>query len=155
MLAALMPLFDEKMTVKAYSVFSEKENPFLNPDMAVAAKYDGVGRISGLEVVSSMGAAILSNEKQVFVPVDNINIFADIVAQCKVPRDRVVLLMDNTILPEEQYIRRVKELKAQGYKLAIRKLPITSFEPYKEILNKCDYILLNHAKIDIEKAKIY
>ena len=70
MLAALMPLFNENMTVKAYSVFSEKENPFLNPDMAVGAKYDGVGRVSGLEVVSSMGSAVLSDEKSVFVPMD-------------------------------------------------------------------------------------
>ncbi|MCR4591411.1 MAG: HDOD domain-containing protein [Lachnospiraceae bacterium] len=155
MLAALMPLFDEKMTVKAYSVFSEKENPFLNPDMAVAAKYDGVGRISGLEVVASMGAAVLSNEKQVFVPVDNINIFADIVAQCKVPRDRVVLLMDNTITPEDDYVKRIKLLRAQGFKFAIRKLTVDLFESYRPILNECDYVLLDHKRIVIAKAKIY
>ncbi len=155
MLAALMPLFDEKMTVKAYSVFSEKENPFLNPDMAVAAKYDGVGRISGLEVVSSMGAAILSNEKQVFVPVDNINIFADIVAQCKVPRDRVVLLMDNSITPDDDYVKRIKLLRGQGFRFAIRKLTVDLFETYRPILSECDYVLLDHKKIVIAKAKIY
>ena len=155
MLAALMPLFDEKMTVKAYSVFSEKENPFLNPDTAVAAKYDGVGRISGLEVVSSMGTAVLSDEKQVFVPIDNINIFADIVAQCKVPRDRVVLLMDNSITPDEDYVKRIKLLRAQGFKFAIRKLTVDLFESYRPILTECDYVLLDHKKIVIAKAKIY
>ena len=150
-----MPLFDEKMTVKAYSVFSEKENPFLNPDTAVAAKYDGVGRISGLEVVSSMGTAVLSDEKQVFVPIDNINIFADIVAQCKVPRDRVVLLMDNSITPDEDYVKRIKLLRAQGFKFAIRKLTVDLFESYRPILTECDYVLLDHKKIVIAKAKIY
>ena len=41
--------------------------------------------------------------------------------------------MDNTITPSEQYIRRVRELKEQGYKIAIRKLQISDFEAYKEI----------------------
>jgi len=155
MLAALMPLFDEKMTVKAYSVFSEKENPFLNPDMAVAAKYDGVGRISGLEVVGSMGTAVLNEEKQVFVPVDNINIFADIVAQCTVPRNRVVLLMDNSITPDEDYVKRIKLLRSEGFRFAIRKLTVDMFEAYRPVLMECDYVLLDHKKIVISKAKIY
>jgi EAL and modified HD-GYP domain-containing signal transduction protein len=63
--------------------------------------------------------------------------------------------MDNSIQPTEEFVKRVKELKEQGYKMAIRKLPISSFEPYKEIISKCDYILLDHVKIDISKAKIY
>ncbi len=155
MLAALMPLFNEKMAVKAYSVFSEKENPFLNPDMAVAAKYDGVGRISGLEVVGSMGTAVLNEEKQVFVPVDNINIFADIVSQCTVPRNRVVLLMDNSITPDEDYVKRIKLLRGEGFRFAIRKLTVDMFEAYRPILTECDYVLLDHKKIVISKAKIY
>ena len=155
MLAALMPLFNEKMIVKAYSVFSEKENPFLNPDMAVAAKYDGVGRISGLEVVGSMGTAVLNEEKQVFVPVDNINIFADIVSQCTVPRNRVVLLMDNSITPDEDYVKRIKLLRGEGFRFAIRKLTVDMFEAYRPILMECDYVLLDHKKIVISKAKIY
>jgi EAL and modified HD-GYP domain-containing signal transduction protein len=72
-----------------------------------------------------------------------------------VPAEKVVLLMDNTITPEHNFVKRIKELKEQGYKLAIRKLPISSFEAYREILCRCDYILLDHAKIDISKAKIY
>ena len=155
MLATLIPLFDDKMSVCAYSVFARKDNHFLNPNLEGGARFDGAGTVHELEVVSNMGVSTLSGGKEVFVPINQFSIFSEISLQCTVPAGKVVLLMDNTILPEEQYIRRVKELKAQGYKLAIRKLPITSFEPYKEILNKCDYILLNHAKIDIEKAKIY
>ena len=155
MLATLIPLFDEKMSVCAYSVFARKDNHFLNPELEGGARYDGAGTVHELEVVSSMGMAMLSGGKEVFVPVNQFSIFAEISLQCTVPANKVVLLMDNTITPEPQYVKRVKELKMQGYKLAIRKLPIASFEPYKEILNQCDYILLNHTKIDIEKAKIY
>lgn len=155
MLAALMPLFNENMTVKAYSVFSEKENPFLNPDMAVGARYDGVGRVSGLEVVSSMGSAVLSDEKSVFVPIDHIAIFADLAEQCKVPKNRVVLLMDPSITPDEDYIKRIKLLRGQGFRFAIRKLNVDQFEAYRPVLSECEYVLLDHKKIVISKAKIY
>ncbi len=155
MLATLIPLFDGNMSVCAYSVFARKENHFLNPSYEGGARFDGAGTVHELEVVSSMGVATLSGGKEVFVPINQFSIFAEISLQCTVPSNKVVLLMDNTITPSEQYIRRVRELKEQGYKIAIRKLQISDFEAYKEILNKCDYILLNHAKIDIKKAKIY
>ena len=53
------------------------------------------------------------------------------------------------------YINRLKELKAQGYKLAIRKLAVVEFENYHEVLKLMDYVLLNNRKIAIDKAKIY
>ncbi len=155
MLATLIPLFDDNMLVCAYSVFARKENHFLNPSLEGGARFDGAGTVHELEVVSNMGVATLSGGKEVFVPVNQFSIFAEISLQCTVPSNKVVLLMDNTIAPSEQYVKRVRELKEQGYELAIRKLPIAEFENYREILSKCDYILLNHAKIDINKAKVY
>ena len=155
MLATLIPLFDAEMSVCAYSVFARKENHFLNPELMAGARFDGAGTVHELEVVSSMGVSTLSGGKEVFVPVNQFSIFAEISLQCTVPADKVVLLMDNTILADENYVRRVKELREQGYKLAIRKLAIAKFEEYKEILSRCDYILLDHARIDISKAKIY
>ncbi len=155
MLATLIPLFDDKMFVCAYSVFARKENLFLNPELMAGARFDGAGTVHELEVVSNMGVATLSGGKEVFVPVNQFSLFAEISLQCTVPADKVVLLMDNTIQPGEEYVKRVKELKEQGYKMAIRKLAISSFEPYKEIISKCDYIFLDHVKIDISKAKIY
>ena len=155
MLATLIPLFDDNMYVCAYSVFARKENHFLNPNYEGGARYDGAGTVHELEVVSSMGVGTLSGGKEVFVPINQFSVFAEISLQCTVPAGKVVLLMDNSIVPTEQYVKRVKELKSQGYKLAIRKLQIADFEPYKEIISQCDYILLNHTKIDISKAKIY
>ncbi len=155
MLATLIPLFDDKMSVCAYSVFARKENHFLNPSLMAGARFDGAGTVHELEVVSSMGVSTLSGGKEVFVPVNQFSIFAEISLQCTVPPGNVVLLMDNTITPDPNFVQRVKELKAQGYKMAIRKIPISSFEDYKEILSRCDYILLDHVKIDISKAKIY
>ena len=155
MLATLIPLFDNRMSVSAYSVFARKTNLFLNPSFMAGARFDGAGTVPELEVVSNMGVATLSGGKEVFVPINQFSVFAEISLQCTVPPEKVVLLMDNSIPPEAEYIKRVKELKEQGYKLAIRKIPISSFEDYKEIISQCNYILLDHAKIDVSKAKIY
>ena len=155
MLATLIPLFDNKMSVCAYSVFARKANLFLNPSFMAGARFDGAGTVPELEVVSSMGVATLSGGKEVFVPISQFSIFAEISLQCTVPPEKVVLLMDNSIPPEKEYIKRAKELREQGYRLAIRKIPISSFEDYKELISLCSYILLDHVKIDISKAKIY
>ena len=64
-----------------------------------------------------MGVATLSGGKEVFVPVNQFSVFAEISLQCTVPSNKVVLLMDNTIIPNAQYVKRVRELKEQGYSL--------------------------------------
>ncbi len=155
MLVALVPLFDENMAVRAYSVFSQKDNFLLNPMLLGSGQLDGAARIEGLEVIQSMGINTLSDDKEIFVPVNNISVFTDIENQCDVPHERIVLLFDNTIPPVEMYIERLKTLKAAGYKLAIRKLAVAEFESYREILKLMDYVMLNNKKIAIDKAKVY
>lgn len=155
MLATLIPLFDENMTVKAYSLFSQKNNYFLEPSYTSTGLLDGAGRINGLEIIDSMGFETLSSDKEMFIPINNISIFSDISEQCHAPHERIVLLIDNTVLPSDMYINRMKALKEDGYRFAMRKLPVSSFEDYRQILLLCDYIFLNHKKINIEKATIY
>ena len=155
MLATLIPLFDENMTVKAYSLFTQKKNFLLNPSFLGTGMNDGVGQIQGFELIENMGIETLSGDKEVFISINNISLFTDINEQCKAPHDRVVLLVDNAVLPNDMYINRLKELKNSGYKLAIRKLPVSSFEDYRQVLLLMDYILLDHKKIDITKARIY
>lgn len=155
MLLVLVPLFDENMAVKAYSIFSQKNNLLLNPLMLGTGQLDGAARIPGLEIMQSMGMETLSDDKEVFVPISNISIFADIENQCDAPHERIILLIDNTIPPIEMYVNRLKELKGMGYKLAIRKLPVVDFENYREVLSLMDYVLLNNRKIAIDKAKVY
>ena len=155
MLATLIPLFDENMSVKAYSLFSQKNNYFLEPTYTSTGLLDGAGRINGLEIIDSMGIETLSSDKEIFVPINNISIFSDISEQCKAPHERIVLLIDNTVIPNDMYVNRIKELKDKGYRFAIRKLPVSSFQDFHRILLLCSYIFLNHQKIDISMAKIY
>lgn len=82
MLLALIPLFDENMAVKAYSVFSQRHNFLLNPRLLGTAQYDGSAVVEGLELIQSMGIETISEEAEIFVPVTNISIFSDVESQC-------------------------------------------------------------------------
>ena len=155
MLATLIPLFDEKMSVKAYSLFTQKANFLLNPSYLGTGRNDGAGSISGLEIINSIGIDNLSADCDIFIPVTNVSLFANIEEQCNADNSRIVILIDKTVKPEDMYINRINELKEKGYRFAIRKLSVPDFEPYRGILSLMDYIFLDHKKIVIEKAKIY
>ena len=136
-------------------MFSQKNNYLLNPSLQGTGQNDGAVDIPGFEVIQFVGLDALALGKEVFVTANNISIFSDINSQCQAPHERLVLLIDSTIPPEEMYINRLRELKEMGYKLAIRKLEVQSFEAYREILLLVDYIFLDHKKVDVSKAKIY
>lgn len=155
MLVTLVPLFDEDMSVRAYSLFTQKNNTLLNPSFNGTSYNDGAVQVTGLEMINSMGIDTLATDKEIFVSVNSISLFSDIVTQCRAPYSRIILLLDDSVQPEEVFINRLRALKAIGYKLAMRKLPVQKFEVYREILLLMDYILLDHKKIDIAKAKVY
>ena len=156
MLATLIPLFDNTLTVKAYSVYAQKTNMLLNPSLLGTGMRDGSGNIVGFEVIDSMGIETISEDKEIFVPVNNISIFTDINEMCgEIPHERIVILLDKSIKCEDMYINRIAELKSFGYKIAIKKLGVQDFEPYKPIITLIDYIFLDNKKIDIRLAKVY
>ncbi len=153
MLATLIPLFDENTAVRAYSVFAQKQNYLLNPSMLGTGALDGAGTILGLEVVESLGAGTLSDNQEVFVELSKISMFSPIEESCSMPHDKVVLLFDHSVPPEDMYIKRLQQLKFMGYKLAIRNLAIEQFKEYGPILQLLDYIMLDYKKLDMTAAK--
>lgn len=155
MLVTLVPLFDENMSVKAYSLISQKKNLLLEPQYMSASQQFNEVNVSGFEIMDSIGIDTLAKDSEIFIPVTNVSLFADINEQCNAPHERVVLFLDNSVKPEEMYVKRLQELKNDGYKLAIRKLNVYDFEPYRPIMLLMDYVFLNHQKIVISKAKIY
>ncbi len=155
MLATLIPLFDKDMKVCAYSLFSQKENYLLNPTLQGSSKHDGAATVSGFDIIQKIGIDTLSPGTDVFVTVGHIAIFSDIESQTNSMQGRLVLLLDDAIKNDEAYQKRLSQLKEEGYKLAIRRLPVASYEQYKEILALMDYIILDCKKVDVKKAKIY
>ncbi len=155
MLVTIKPLFDENMVIRAYSLFTQKSNYFTNPNLLGSGQLDGAARIEGLEVIESMGIETLCGINEVFVAVTNVSLFADIEAQCSVPHSHLVILIDHSVKAEPMYIERIKELKEKGYRFAIRKLLVHEYQQYTEILRLMDYVLINHKKVDLQKASIY
>ncbi len=155
MFGTLIPLFDSETQVKAYSIFAQKYNSYTNPSILGTGWLDGAGSVLGIDIVESMGFETLTDDKTVFVEVNSVSIFADIDSQFTDSHEKLVLLFDHNVTPTDMYVDRLKALKASGYKLAIRKLAVKQFEEYKPVLSLVDYVLLDHKKIDISKAKIY
>lgn len=155
MLVTLIPLFDENMKVSAYSIFTQKKNFLLYPSLLGTGQNDNASRIEGLELLQTMGIETLHPARKVFVSVSNISIFSDIASQCDAPHKQVVLLFDNSIPPVDMYLKRLADLKAQGYRLAIRKLPVSSYQDYHEILSLVDYIFLDCERIEVNRANLF
>ena len=108
MLATLIPLFDHNTNVCAYSIFAQKENFLLNPRLLGVGRYDGASNIEGMEIVENMGLNTISDDKMVFIEMNNVSLFSDISGQCTAPHDKLVLLIDKDIHPEEKYIHRIQ-----------------------------------------------
>lgn len=155
MLVTLIPIFDKDMRVRAYSLFTQKRNHLLEPALLGPGCYDGAANVEGLEVIRNIGIDTLSPGTDVFVPVGNIALFSDIESQCDNMGERLTFLLDNTISNEETYLKRLRELKKAGYKLAIRKIPVNMFEKNKDILDLMDFIFLDCKKVDVKMAKVY
>ena len=154
MLATLVPLFYEDMSVASYCLYAQKENMFEHPHLLGAGKYDGAGAIVGIEVFESVSEDDLVANCSIIIPINNISLFSNIEEQLTGFDGRIILLVDQTIKPEDSYNKRLLDLKSKGYKLAMKDLPISDIDTFKFMLNDFDLFLINSDAGDvIEQAK--
>ena len=156
MLATLVPLFYEDMSVASYCLYAQKENMFENPHLLGAGKYDGAGSIVGIEVFESVSEDDLVANCNIIIPINNISLFANIEQQLTGFHGRIMLLMDQSIRPEESYNKRLQDLKSKGYKLGLKDLALANINEYKFMLDDFDLFFINSDFGDvIEQAKEY
>ena len=154
MLATLVPLFYEDMSVASYCLYAQKENMYERPHLLIAGKYDGAGSIVGLEVFDSVSEDDLVANCSIIVPINNISLFSNIEQQLTGFDGRIVLLIDQTIKPEESYNKRLQDLKSKGFKLALKDLPIANLDEFKFMMDDFDLLLINSDTGDvIEQAR--
>ncbi len=151
MLATLVPLFYEDMSVASYCLYAQKENLFENPHLLGSGKYDGAGSIVGIEVFESVSEDDLVANCEIIIPINNISLFANIEQQLTGFDGRIMLLMDQTIKPEESYNKRLQDLKSKGFKLGIKDLPLETIEEYTFMLKNFDLFLINSNNGDVIK----
>ncbi|SCY33471.1 MULTISPECIES: EAL and HDOD domain-containing protein [unclassified Pseudobutyrivibrio] len=156
MLATLVPLFYEDMSVASYCLYAQKENMFEHPHLLGAGKYDGAGSIVGIEVFDSISESDLIDNCSIIIPINNISLFSNIEQQLTRFHGRIMLLLDQSIKPEDSYNKRIVDLKNKGFKLAIKDLPLANVEDYKTLLKDFDLFLVNSDTGDVvEQAKAF
>lgn len=156
MLATLVPLFYEDMSVASYCLYAQKENMFEHPHLLGAGKYDGAGSIVGIEVFDSISETDLIDNCSIIIPINNISLFSNIEQQLTRFQGRIMLLLDQSIKPEDSYNKRIVDLKNKGFKLAIKDLPLANVEDYKTLLKDFDLFLVNSDTGDVvEQAKAF
>lgn len=154
MLVSLVPMFDKDMKVSAYSLLAQNDNYLLNPTLTGIERHAVAAKINGVDVLNEMGVETLSPGTDIFLPISKIAIFTDVPGICKVPHERLVLLLED-INAEESYVKRLIELKSMGYRLALKNLPVTSYVEHAAIIKLIDYIMLDSTEVDVKKAKIF
>ena len=142
MLATLIPIFDSKTQVCAYAVTARKQDVFKYPILGSTASLDGIANVEGFEIVNSVGLTGLSGDREVFVPVNSIALYTDLREQCKVPYQKVVILLG-------------KELKSQGFKVALRNIPASRFAAYQQIFRMCDEFFLDYKEVSMKSARLF
>ncbi|MBR5337998.1 MAG: HDOD domain-containing protein [Lachnospiraceae bacterium] len=155
MLATLIPLFDNSMNVIAYSVFAQRENLLANPGLLGTRHLDMAATVQGFEIVNNMGIDSLTDDRCVFIEVNNVSIFSNIEDACHASPSKVILLADKSIEPNDEYIQRMTQLKERGFSLAIKGLAYNQFDEYSYMLKLMDYILLDPKRMNINVAKSY
>ena len=154
MLATLVPLFYEDMSVASYCLYAQKENLYEHPHLLVSKKYDGAGSIVGIEVFDSVSEDDLVANCSIIIPINNISLFSNVEQQLTGFDGRIILLVDQTIKPEESYNKRLLDLKSKGFKLALKDIPIANIEQFKFMLDDFDLFLIDSNQGDvIEQAK--
>ena len=154
MLATLVQLFYEDMSVASYCLYAQKENLYEHPHLLVSKKYDGAGSIVGIEVFDSVSEDDLVANCSIIIPINNISLFSNIEQQLTGFDGRIILLVDQTIKPEESYNKRLLDLKSKGFKLALKDIPIANIEQFKFMLDDFDLFLIDSNQGDvIEQAK--
>ncbi len=153
MLAALIPLFDNTMNVHGYCIFAQKDNSFLDTLQIGVSKFDNISFIEGFDLLKSVGISTLADDQDIIVPINAAALFSDLEEQCSAPPERLILLLDSEVLPNDSFCSRIALLKEKKFRFAMQKIPLNRLGTYRNILTLCDYILLDPHRVNINKAK--
>lgn len=153
MLGTIIPLFKKNMTVKALCIAAQSENALLRPQIGLES---ASGEIPGVDILDTMEMGFLETDEDITFKMDGVMLFCEIPARLMDFRDRIVFVLDSKIPASENVIRRIRELKAIGFRFAIYKRDTDKFNEYKELASLCQYMFIDVNSINpLEEAKFY
>lgn len=135
-----IPIFDREMAVDSY-YFQFRHGNDLTLEANPASFLDGAMNSPMLETLRLVGIEPFAMDKPVFVPISAMILLGDVARQCPKPFNKIIFLLDSSIPPTAQYIKRLRDLRLHGFRFAMT--GITSLDEYIPLLAICEYIFLD------------
>ena len=141
-LIVIIPLFDGNMAVKAYKLGDH------DSEIALDIRDDFRGRpqiyyMPGLELVQQLGLETFSGDMPLFVDANRFHVLNGMFANKSIPPDKLILNLNVPgMLPaDDELLTGLKEIKEQGYGLALRGWPEEGLE--NPMYGFADHIILD------------
>ena len=141
-LIVAIPLFDNKMTVKAYKMCDH------NTDIALDIRDDFRGRSQiyyrpGLETIQKVGLEPFSGELPLFVDINRFHILTGMFINKNIPADKLILTIQGSILIDDKLLKGLFTLKELGYCIALEGYP-ASGGLANPVIKYIDHIILDY-----------
>jgi len=151
------PLFDGKMTVKAYKLCDH------NPGIALDVKGDFREKnqtyyLPGLDVIQETGLAPFSGELPLFVEISRFQILTGMTANKSLPHEKLVLIVEASESIDSQLLSGIETLLELGYNIAVNGYPTDGIENH--LIGYANHIILDyhdkmfHQQFDEIKSKL-
>jgi len=141
-LIVAIPLFDNKMTVKAYKMCGH------NTDITLDIRDDFRGRsqiyyLPGLEVIQKVGLEPFSGERPLFVETNRFHILTGMFTNKNIPADKLILTIPASISTDDKLLAGLFSLQELGYSIALDGYPVNGglADP---LVKYIDHIILDY-----------
>ncbi len=117
-----IPFFDARMTVSAYRLVSQRGDKLLGA--ALDFRLLGASLATpALDLLERIGIEAFAGDSDLFIDVSKYQLLMGVPANLSLPRERIICVIDESMLSDEAVISKLTELKAAGYRLALEGLP--------------------------------
>lgn len=146
-----VPIFNSDLKVYSYKFMSKDADNLIIGEQTHTG-LDGAVNPKLLETISTIGLDTLTMGKPLFVSFNAISILGDFQKSLNIDPSKIIITLDETVTPEEVYVKRVNQIKEKGYKVAVE-LPV-NVSNHIPLIKICDYILVSRFMANHEANRI-
>ncbi len=136
-----VPLYNRNMGEEAY-IFRDLKSNNLYSTFQALNRFDGGAQCESLEMLEKVGLDAYTLGRPIFIPIVEINLIGNIAAQCSVPPEKIIFVIESPLTNVGLYLPCIQRLSEQGYRFAIN-YPIKHV-PGDPVLQAASFIFLSH-----------
>lgn len=122
MMIVPIPLFDAKMAVESYWLYSQDGKRMLGVKDNFL-RLDGAFSHPALEAVERIGLEPFAGDKRLFVPITTMQLMSGLLDRCKVGPKHLVCVLSPGCVSDPEAIREIYKLYGAGYQIALMGYP--------------------------------